>query len=255
MSSYGRGKRRIGPSVVRRNGARSTNGWLSARTINHFSVVKLCGLIMGVLLIMSGCAETPGAPGATEGEVNYEGLLTVPNRRFALVQLRPETDFSRYTGVLFDAPELAYVTPDRLRKEVALTREQKISFREFVDEVFTAELEQMESPGLVAEAGPEAIRLDVRLQDIRAMLQPRSGGTIGWPSIALRAVGEVTLVIEIHDSESNEILARVVDTRPVEGIAIAKDGGWLTRFQDVERIVQRWASRTRQGLEATVAGR
>lgn len=221
-----------------------------------YSLVKLYSTVIGLLLALAACAETPGAPPQpVEAEVNYEGLLNVPDRRFKLVQIRPETDFSRYSSVVFIEPELAYVTPDRSRQEVGLSREQRQYFREFVDETFTRELGQMKTPKLVSDPGPEAIRLDVRLQDIRATVAPRSTGTIGWPSIALKAVGEVTLVIEVHDSVSNEILARVVDTRPVEGIAIPKDGSLVTRWKDVERIVNRWASRTRQGLEAIVSGR
>jgi len=209
-----------------------------------------------VAAVLTGaCADVARAPSPAppvSDEVNFEGLQTVRVRRFEIGQVRPGTDFKRYAGVLFDSPELAYRTPDRSRQEVALEDEQKENFRVFVDEVFTAELGKMQHPALVDSPGEGVIRLEVRLQDITATVPPRSIGMVGRAAIALAAVGQVTLVIELYDSVSDEILARVVDTKAIEGAALAKDGAMITRWEDVDRIVARWASITRSGLESMV---
>ena len=73
--------------------------------------------------------------------------------------------------------------------------------------------------------------------------------------MALRAVGEVTLVIELFDSQSGEILARGVDTKAIEGAAMAQDGGLVSRWEDVDKLSARWASTTRMRLESLISGR
>ena len=69
----------------------------------------------------------------------------------------------------------------------------------------------------------------------------------------MRALGEATLVIELHDSESGEILARVYDRRAVEGVAIAQQqAAPLMRWEDVESMSERWASTVRDRLDVLV---
>lgn len=69
---------------------------------------------------------------------------------------------------------------------------------------------------------------------------------------ALRAVGEATLILELRDSQSEQILARGVDTRAVQGAALGQDGGMVTRWEDVEKLCARWASMARSHLDALV---
>ena len=73
--------------------------------------------------------------------------------------------------------------------------------------------------------------------------------------MALQAVGEASLVIELFDSQSGEILARGVDTKAVEGAAMAQDGGLVSRWEEVDKLCARWASTTRKGLESLISGR
>ena len=66
--------------------------------------------------------------------------------------------------------------------------------------------------------------------------------------------GEMTLVIELRDSQSEEILARVFDRQAVEGAAMLSGESVVSTWQGVERIVARWALRVREGLDELVSG-
>jgi hypothetical protein len=213
--------------------------------------VQLATGILVIVSLLAACSTMPasGDSQATADALNYEGLQTVPARRMDIVQLRPGVDFSGYDTVLLTSPEIAYRTPDRSRQEFPLSQEQKDAFAALVNDVFASELDRMTSLGLADGPGPGVLRVAARLQDVTATIPPRSAAPAGRASIALRAVGDVTLVIELSDSRSHEILARAVDTKAIEGVAIASDGALVTRWDDVERIVRRWAVITRQGLE------
>jgi hypothetical protein len=67
-------------------------------------------------------------------------------------------------------------------------------------------------------------------------------------------LGEATLVIELSDSESGEVLARVYDRQAIEGVAIAQDpSAPVTRWEDVEALCKKWASTVRDRLDVLVA--
>ncbi|MEO1201426.1 MAG: DUF3313 family protein [Pseudomonadota bacterium] len=207
-----------------------------------------------MLAIALGACATPPAGGVPES-LMAEGLESVSARRFDSVQVRPDTDFSPYNAVMLAEPIIEYSDPDPARQEVPLDQTRKAEFADYIAELFSSELASMVSPELVTESGPGVIELAVSLVDITATVPPRSAGPAGRVSIALRAVGDVTLVIDLSDSESGELLARVVDRKAVDGVAIAKQGELVTRWEDVEAIAKRWARLTRQGLETASASR
>jgi hypothetical protein len=77
------------------------------------------------------------------------------------------------------------------------------------------------------------------------------GGRAGF---ALETVGELTLVMELRDSQSNEVLVRVFDRQAVEGAAMVSGEGVVSTWEGVDRVVARWASRAREGLERLLGG-
>lgn len=208
-------------------------------------------------LLLSGCAPVAPQPSAMASEnYNFEGLEKVDAYGLDIAFIRPGVNFRSYTGLILDAPELAFRTPDRASKEVALTQAQKSIFRDAMAQQFQAELAKLENMKLVEETGPDILRLKVRVQDISAKVLPQSAGAGGWSNVLLDAVGEATLVLELRDSESDEILARGVDARAVEGGAMRQQGGvTATTWSEVEELCKRWASVARQRLDAIVEGR
>ena len=210
-------------------------------------------MLLTLTLLLGACATPPG--GGVPDSLMAEGLEPVNARRFDSVQVRPDTDFSRFSAVMLAAPVLEYREPDRSRQEVPLDQTRKQEFVDYLAELFGSELESMGSPELVTEGGPGVIELAVSLIDITATVPPRSAGPAGRVSIALSAGGDVTLVMDFTDTDSGELLSRVVDRKAVDGVAIAKGGELVTRWEDVEAITARWARLTRQGLEAALSSR
>ncbi|MGB5690074.1 MAG: DUF3313 family protein [Woeseiaceae bacterium] len=208
-----------------------------------------------IALLVSACAPQPTVPVAASTS-NVDGLEQVSSRYFDTAFVRPGVDFSHYRELLVKDSELAFKTPDRSQRQFPLSAEQKDRFRQTLDAQFAAELANLDSLGLTDAVGPEVLTLQVRVQDILTTVPAQATGGAGWGSLSLRALGEATLVIELHDSESGEILARVYDRRAVEGVAVAqKQAAPLTRWEDAEAICKQWASTVRQRLDALVAGK
>jgi hypothetical protein len=64
----------------------------------------------------------------------------------------------------------------------------------------------------------------------------------------------MTLVIELRDSQSEEVLIRVFDRQAFEGAAMLSGESVVSTWQGVERLVASWASTTREGLDQLVSG-
>ena len=206
---------------------------------------RLCLLVLA--LSMLGCAAEP--PTAISSTVNYEGLADVKRPNFDVAQIRPDTRFSAYDGLIVSAPELAFQTPDRSQKQFPLDESQKRRFEVVLADAFTQEFSNLQNLDLADQPGPNVLELTVRVENITATVPSGQRTQIGF---ALTAVGEATLVLELRDSQSQQILARGVDTRAVEGAALGQDGGVVTRWEDVEKLCSRWASMTRSRLDALI---
>jgi hypothetical protein len=157
--------------------------------------------------------------------------------------------FTVYTGIILGDVRIAYRTPDRSQQQFPLTDEQKARFQETLTRAYTSELATMKNAELVNSPGRDILLLSVRAINVTATVSPRSVGNVGRGTIALQAVGEVTLVLELFDSRSGEILARAVDTKTVVGAAIAQDGNMVTSWEGAGQLSARWASTTRSRLD------
>jgi len=204
-------------------------------------------------MLLCACAPQPSVPVAVP-ETDLDGLAKVPSKYFGAAFIRPGADFSRYQELLVSGSELAFKTPDRAKQQFPLSSEQKDRFRQLLDTQFAAELGSLDNLQLTNAVGPNTLAVQVRVQDILATVPPNAVGKSGWGSLSLRALGEATLVIELSDSESGEILARVYDRRAIEGVAIAQDpSAPVTRWEDVEDMCEQWASTVRERLDVLVA--
>jgi len=210
------------------------------------------GILVLVAVAASGCGPQPTQPKPT-GEVNIEGLQQVPARNFEAAFVRPGVRFADYKKLMVDELELAFRTPDREQNQFPLGEDQKTRFRAGMATAFGQELGKLESVAVVTEPGPDVLALNVRVQDIVARAPGRRVGA-GRAGFALDTVGEMTLVMELRDSQSDEVLVRVFDRQAVEGAAMLRGDNVVSTWEGVDRVVARWASRAREGLDRVLDG-
>lgn len=203
---------------------------------------------------LAGCAPQP-TESVRSGIADYEGLEQVASRYFDVAMVRPAVRFADYRRVMVQAPELAFRTPDRSTGQFPLDEDQKARFRDLLQAQFDAELDMSRELETAEASGADVLDLHVRVQDILATVSPSTVAPGGRGGFALRALGEATLVIELRDAQSGEVLARVYDRRAVEGVGIFRQDAVITRWEDVEKLCQHWARTVRERLDVLVSGK
>jgi hypothetical protein len=83
------------------------------------------------------------------------------------------------------------------------------------------------------------------LHDIVSFVPP---DMVGRSRIYLSQVGQATLVLQIEDSMSREVLARIIDRRAAEP-AFAQESNRVTNTAEVRRLARTWARILTNGLD------
>lgn len=119
----------------------------------------------------------------------------------------------------------------------------------FFDEVFKEELDKNAVLTIVETNNAEAlilkpyiINLDLNAPDTKTSSNART---------YVKSTGEATLYLEIFDGKTGEILARIIDDRPIGDDSFAK---WASRAQnkaDARRTIKKWAESLNESFKSS----
>jgi len=122
-------------------------------------------------------------------------------------------------------------------------------FKDIMKEEFTAELSKLKRYQIVDKPGPDVLMLVGAVIDVVSNVpNDADSAQFARGGVYLTSVGEATLVIELRDSESKEVLGRAADRRAAES-PFAFEVNKVTAWTEVHRLAQAWASLLRQRLE------
>lgn len=205
-------------------------------------------------LLLAGCATT------TPPAQNWDGLQLTPVKGVDAVYLLPGVDFKPYKNVLLDPAVIAFDKdwdPNRDRVELSrrlstediekIRTDMAAGFRE----VFAKELTEGGYP-IVEKVSPDTLRVTAALANvyINAPDTMSAGRTITLTSES----GRMTLVMELRDGETGQLIGRVVDQKVGDNFGRMQVTNSVTNSADFRRAVDGWASRLRQALDKLHAG-
>jgi len=205
-----------------------------------------------VLLASLGAHAEP--PPKAQAELSHDGMQRIESKRFALAWIKPDAHFSGYKKLLVLPAEIAYKDPDKaLTRAVPgrtddnfLLSESKMErLRKSLREAFHKEVVGKGGWELTDQPGPDVLIARGALIDLIVRVPPQ---TAGRSTIYLDSFGEATLVIELYDSQSREILARIADRDAAEppGNRMGTD---MEAPGEVRRMFRAWAKRFREALD------
>jgi hypothetical protein len=198
--------------------------------------------ILGAALAASLCAACANGTSTRDPEVTHDGLERVPNAKVERAWVKPGVDFSQYTEVGLLDCFVSFKRNWRMSHPGVRTRDMeriKSALSEEFRKVFAEELENGGYP-VVAEADDHVLLIRPAIIDLDvAAPQTNSGGR---SDSFTASPGVMTLVIELYDSVSNEILARAIDRRRARNVGNIQWTTTGTNRRAARKILGSWAN-------------
>ena len=213
----------------------------------------------GILVGLAGCGAAPPPTVQTgpDAEVTADGLHRVDNSVMAMAWVKPELNLQGYTKLMIDEFTVAYQkepratghTPGTSEDNFALTPSKMANLKSWFNEAVVTALTRDDGWQIVDAPGPDVLRIGAHLIDlvVRTPAQDMS-----FQRTYTRSYGEVTVVFELQDSESNEFLARVAERRdPTRATdnSLARVSPSHVRAE-VQAMFDYWANVLRRGLDS-----
>jgi hypothetical protein len=196
----------------------------------------------------------PGSASAGPPQ-NWDGLEYRKTKGLDAVYVRPNVEFKVYRNVVLDPVEVAFDRnwdPNRDSRSAAGRLSSK-DMQEIKDEMASEFrrifAEQLAAGGYDVVAGPleDTLRVSAGLADV--YINAPDVMTAGRTRSYTMNAGRMTLVMELRDGPTGQLLARVVDQHVGSETGFAQVTNSVTNSAEFRRAVTAWAKRLVTGLD------
>lgn len=203
---------------------------------------RILVVIVASILATTGTAwgKQPVIDTSDASKMTVDGLYPVVHGRMDEAFAKPDLDLSPYARVMVAPASIAY-----RRNSFELTDEQVERMFRYFQEALVKELEEG-GYSLVDAAGPDVLLVEANIVDL--MVNRPTEPSVGRTTIFTASSGEMTLIGELKDSASGEVLVRFADRqRPRSHWARSTS---VSEWAEVRRAFRFWAGILRDRLEA-----
>lgn len=188
-------------------------------------------------------------------QTTVEGLELIPDTKdIALVWADPDADLKQYQRVYLLEPYVAFKKNWQRDQNRSYAMKVKKSDMERIKgrvqklfaEVFTEELEK---GGYKIAEGQAHDVLIIRPAVIDLYVNAPDVMSSGMSQTYAQSAGSMTLYMELYDSETNDLLAKVVDPRADRGSAFMQWQSGPANMAAGKRMMRPWAQALRAGLD------
>ena len=217
------------------------------------TIAASAALAFAALLPSVTAAQSPRA--ALEEGMSHDGLEKIKVKGIDLAYSRPGASLAGYNKLIIDPVEVAFRKdwdPNRTGSRMKLDTKEREDIRtgvaQVVQEEFAKEISKGGTYQVVTEAGPDVLRLRANIADL--YVNAPDTMTAGRTRTYTLSAGEMTLVGELVDSESGQVIARVVDRREAQGTGMMTLTNSVVNRQEASIIAASWARILRKRLDA-----
>jgi hypothetical protein len=193
----------------------------------------------------------------TPPQVTPEGLQLQKSTKHRLVYLKPGATFTQYNRVAildclvdFEKDWQKDYNSSRMGLEGRVSdkdvERMKTGLAAEFRKVFTDELQNKGGYQVVDTAAPDVLVLRPALLNVEVNAPDIM--TAGINATVVRSAGQMTLFLELWDSTTNTLLARVMDAAADEN-AFGKQANRVTNTQAADEILRNWAHELRVRLD------
>ena len=212
-------------------------------------------LLISLFALLAACQGTPTLQSGPNAQISYGGLTRVDNTRLDTAWVRAGIDLSDYDSLMLVGAGIKFRSVRDVNRiylsnfqGIALDDEQKDYIQRTAREVFTEAIARTDQFEIVDEPGPNTLTLTGSLIDVVSYVPPEDD-SVDTIYFYLSELGEATLVLELADSESGQVLARATDRQTLEPLNPNIESDIITNRFELEAELNRWGNQIRSSLE------
>jgi hypothetical protein len=220
---------------------------------------KLTWVVLVSFAAVAALLASPSSRASPADDLaSEEGLVKVETKAVNALYRRPGATLGGYNKLLLHPVEVQFAknwnpqsSGSALYRMNKVDRERiKSQLAQGFADIVKKELETAGGYPLVSEPGEDV--LEVRAAIVNLYITAPDMKTAGRDRVYTTDAGQMTLIIQLHDSVTGELLARAYDRRS------ASRGFWtwtnsVTNSADARRIITGWAKALRSALDASRA--
>jgi hypothetical protein len=213
--------------------------------------------LFAMAALTSACASRSSEPIDFQPQVvTADGLVQVRTSAVGGAYVKPGARLGGYRKVMIDPVKVSYKRTPRSSTRgaglgdanFALDEKEMANLQRLFQESFEKEFSRSQIFEVVREPGPDVLRVSGWIIDlvVRAPRE-RAGSDVTF----VRSAGEMTLVLDVRDSQSHAPLARIADRRAVQpaGGYGLYESNTVNITGELRRVFTRWARFLREGLD------
>lgn len=209
---------------------------------------------LAAVLLFTGPVLAQGKAELEEA-MSHDGLARIKVKGIDLAYARPGATLAGYDAVIIDPVEVAFRKdwdPTKPGSRQKLTTAERDSIRrgvaDIVREEFGKALQKKSAYKVVTAAAPNVLRVRAGIANL--YVNAPDTMSAGRTRTYTVSAGEMTLVAELLDSETGEIVARVVDRREAQGTGMMTLTNSVVNAAEARSIAASWARILRDRLDA-----
>jgi len=182
-----------------------------------------------------------------------EGLTKVQVKGVDLAYRREGVNMAPYNKLILEPVEVAFHKnwdPTRPGSNLKVSKSERENIRNGVGKIVQEEFEKALKAGgtwqLVKEAGPDVLRLKPKVLNLYVNAPDSKQAGVRTFTVSS---GEMTLLLEIYDSETGAILARAVDRQESRETGQWQISSSVSNAADAQLIAAKWAKVLRDRLD------
>jgi hypothetical protein len=188
-----------------------------------------------------------------EEAMSFDGLQKISVKGIDLAYAVPDATLTGYKSVIIDPVNVSFYKDWKPKvtgsnRNLSSDELQKIRDRvaKAVHDAFAKELGKG-GYTVVTEPGPDVLRVKPNIINLYATAPDVP--TSGRSRVYTVSAGEMTLVAELVDSSTNEVIARVLDRYESRGTGSFNISSSVSNSAEVGRAASSWASTLRKSLD------
>jgi len=220
--------------------------------MNHIRTTRSVTVLASTLLLTSAFAASKAD---LDEAMSHDGLQKIKVKGIDLAYALPGATLAGYSKVLLDPIEVSFRKdwdPTRAGSRIKLDSAERENIKSGVAKIvydeFVRELQAKGNYAVVQAPGPDVLRVKASITNL--YVNAPDTMSAGRSRTYTVSAGEMTIAADLYDSETGQVLARVVDRREARDTGMMTLTNSVVNASEARAIASSWARILHSRLDA-----